>query len=687
MKHWALLSPLFLAVSFSTISSAQNWSGILAPSRATDWSQAGATIVNRQTVCATVSLTAGSSNAAANTTAITNAINSCGTTGTPPASTDNVIQLPAGTFYINAFTITRNNFTLRGAGADQTLLIAATIQGSSTGGVILLRGNPQLWRGGNFTTANWTAGYAQGTTSLTLDSYTNLLVGSQVILDQVEDNILGGDTGDIYACGTTAGTTTIDPTCGDSGNTIDNGRTNRVESQTVTITACGTKSALGAACDGGNVTISPGLFSPNWNRHPGSSLPQAWWGTGLPITGVGLENFSLDASALSAQTGTITFWSATNCWAKGLRVINSTTNQIWMHFLVYVGTHVTVADNYMYGSSPTSGGYGVDFADMSSDDLAQNNICNHVASCMVSEGTQGSIYAYNYAADNYYTGGGSATSWQQQDEDHHSIGDNYNLYEGNIGSGIGLDKIHGGSWMLTIFRSYSSGRDSATASGTKTQSTIALNAYMLNRYVNAVGNVLGTAGYHTIYEWYPSSASDPGSSSSGDHSVLAIGWSGNEGTKGSNNNDLIVRQSMFRWGNWDDVTNAVRWCTGASTPITACTGDERGLSAPVYPGLSSPSQTLPASFYLPSRPTWWVFPSGNSSTPFPAIGPDVTGGNIANVGGYAYLTPAANCYLNVMGGLTNGTSGALTFNANSCYGASSVGSTPAPPTGLSGTVQ
>jgi len=72
--------------------------------------------------------------------------------------------------------------------------------------------------------------------------------------------------------------------------------------------------------------------------------------------------------------------------------------------------------------------------------------------------------------------------------------------------------------------------------------------------------------------------------------------------------------------------------------------------------------------------------------PWPGIGPDVTGGNVANVGGHVYLTPAANCYLNILGGLTNGTTGALTFNANNCYGSSAQSNGPVPPTGLNAVI-
>ncbi len=54
--------------------------------------------------------------------------------------------------------------------------------------------------------------------------------------------------------------------------------------------------------------------------------------------------------------------------------------------------------------------------------------------------------------------------------------------------------------------------------------------------------------------------------------------------------------------------------------------------------------------------------------PWPSVGPEVSGGDIAGVGGHVYHNPAGNCYLNVMGGKVDGTSGVLSFNANACYG-------------------
>ena len=53
------------------------------------------------------------------------------------------------------------------------------------------------------------------------------------------------------------------------------------------------------------------------------------------------------------------------------------------------------------------------------------------------------------------------------------------------------------------------------------------------------------------------------------------------------------------------------------------------------------------------------------------IGPDVSGGNIAGTGGHANTNPAEDCFLNAMGGATNGTGGPYSFDANTCYGSGS----------------
>ena len=121
----------------------------------------------------------------------------------------------------------------------------------------------------------------------------------------------------------------------------------------------------------------------------------------------------------------------------------------------------------------------------------------------------------------------------------------------------------------------------------------------------------------------------------------------------------------MRWGNYDTVNNAVRF-----------QASESGVDALVFPGLLNPSQTLPASFYLTSRPSaWWGTPQG--TPPWPPLGPDVTTGNLsegtgaaANLGGHANKIPSRLCYENTAKDTANYGSLSpvpLAFNASTCY--------------------
>src|SRR5439155_63569 len=111
------------------------------------------------------------------------------------------------------------------------------------GGDICVRNSDLNWVQGPAHTANWTAGYAAGSTQITLDNTTNLAVGSILILDQLDDT---SDTGGVYVCATQ----------GVCGTDIPGGagRPNREQQQFVRVTAI----------SGSTITISPGLYMPNW---------------------------------------------------------------------------------------------------------------------------------------------------------------------------------------------------------------------------------------------------------------------------------------------------------------------------------------------------------------------------------------------------------------------------------------
>src|SRR5260370_30255253 len=93
---------------------AQDWSGILAPTRAIDWSQTGIPggVPTNRTQCGATVNSPGSSVDA--TATIQSALNSC--------ASNKYVLLAPGTFLINGSVNVPSNVTLRGSGADQTIL-------------------------------------------------------------------------------------------------------------------------------------------------------------------------------------------------------------------------------------------------------------------------------------------------------------------------------------------------------------------------------------------------------------------------------------------------------------------------------------------------------------------------------------------------------------------------------------
>ena len=350
-------------------------------------------------------------------------------------------------------------------------------------------------------------------------------------------------------------------------------------------------------------------------------------------------------------------FNAYGVWVRNVKSMNSRQKHVWM----YQSAHVTIRDSYFYGTqAAASESYATDTF-TGGDHLIENNIFQHVASPMLNEGGQGTVHAYNFAIDDYYTAGGNAPEWQQASSYQHAVGNAYLLWEGNTGIALTADDIHGTSHFITAFRNYWNGRDPAGgSSGGKDQQTNAIQLEAFNRYYNFIGNVLGTAGYHTRYEWFPTSQTDPGNASLSNDSVYVLGFSANEGTYWDGppaiKNDPFTRTSSMRWGNYDTVTAAVRW-NASEVPS--------GLS--LYANPVPPSQTLPNSLYLSSRPSW--FTTGFGSVVWPPIGPDVAGGQLMT--GFAHKIPAQLCYE-----LTPKTGGILNFNANTCYPASPAPSAP-----------
>jgi hypothetical protein len=599
MRRTPLLSLPLILLCVSPYAHAQNANGILDPSRRIDWSQAGISggIPNRTSICAKL-------DPGATAAQISNAIAHC--------PSERAVFLNAGTYNLTGginFS-GRSNVTLRGAGPDQTFLVFGN--GASVGceiqtSSICLAGSSRSWVGNSGKVYNWTAGYAQGTKQIALNSVSGLVVGQILILDQLNDTM---DTGNVFVNDTRR----YGQEGGSPGRT---GPPDRNQQQFVKVTAI----------KGNVVTISTPVYMPNWRS---TQIPQAWSPgvVGQDVsTMIGVEALTVDSTNDRSSTASnIEFGNCYQCWVKNIKSLNANRNHIWL----YQSARIEVRDSYFYGTkNAASESYGVE-SFMSSDDLVINNIFQHITAPWMIGNNAGSVFAYNFGTDDYY----SAAAWMEQSGWIHDAGVGMVLFEGNEGNGLILDDIHGSSGFVTLFRNQFTGTEPH-----KTQHTNPFENMAYDRYQNVIGNVLGTPGYHKTYQDVTPSGSNA------DTSIYLLGWSGNRGTTlGGVANDPLVATTLMRWGNYDTVTGTVRF---VSSEVPS------GLSLCANPVPST--QTLPASFFLFAKPSWW------GTMPWPAIGPDVTGGS--GPGGHSYAIPAQMCYNST----PKDSSGVLIFNADKCY--------------------
>ena len=626
MKQLTCLVMLLL-VGIPSLAHAQRWAGIIDRSRAVDWSAGNQGVAggipNRTTICATL-------NPGATAAQINAAIAAC------PAN--QVVFLNAGTYNITGLNFgSKNNVTLRGAGPDRTFLKFNGADGcGGFAGDVCIKGEDvlaQTWPGhapeevGHFHV--WTGGYAQGSTQITVDSTASLSVGMTIVLDQLDD---ATDTGGVLI--SHASTRVLE--------NISTGRVGRGQTQWVRITAI----------NGLTLTITPGVYMPNFRA---SQLPQIWWAQGPTLNGI--EEMSLDhsgSSAIDAGMSGVVFWNTTQCWVKNVRSIKSGRNHVWL----VQASRSEIRDNYFTGADKpgASLNYGIDFY-MGGDSLVINNVFQHVTSSLLPGTTSGDILAYNFSRDQPY----SSPDYMQIAVNTHDLGNLMLLVEGNQTNTFTMDLFHGAGHLNTVFRNHLSGQDVG-----QTTNTSVINLFAYNRFVNVVGNVLGTAGYHTNYQDCVNGSGCATGNGTDNRSIYVVGFSASgDSNGGCCPYDDLVRTTMLRWGNYDTVTGTVRFVTS-----------EVPGAFPFVNANPIPPQTLPASFFLAAKPSWWGTPWGVPN--WPAVGPDVTGGNVAGVGGRVWKNPARLCWENMANDPAYPTN-VKVFNARTCY-TSSASPAPSSPT-------
>jgi hypothetical protein len=628
---WLLM---LLVLALPSVAHAQLWAGILHPFRAIDWSSAGIPggVPNRTFICATLS-------PGASATQINSAITSCSSNSSALAAGGGVVLLSAGTYSLSGQFVLKSNVTLRGAGADQTKIVWTDGGGSACSNP----GTEHVCFAGSFNyyaqpqnSAPWTAGYTKGATQITLGSTAGLSVGQVLILDQTDDLT---DTGGLFITDIIRTDQTFGAACRESG-----GRRCQVEYHEVT------------GIIGNVVTISPGLLMPNWT--PARS-PGAWWAA-TQIKKAGIEDMSLDRGATTDLIG-ISFFNAHQCWVKGVRQITGAGSSGGRnHVQSQHASNIVIRDSYFYGTRSSSNlSYGVElFA--GGNWLVENNMFQHIVSPLLPGTGVGNVYGYNYSIDHYYVN----SSWNMPGPLWaHDAGALMLLAEGNQGTGVVLDNIHGTMGMNTFFRNQWTGRDGAAQ--TNHTHVVEVNAYA--RYMNFIGNVMGEAGYHTKYETVAPATANCGVS------IYALG---SRDLQCAGTADPRVTQTLMRWGNYDVVNNAARFVAAEVPSLDA-----------FFPNVVPVSQILPASLYLTAKPWWWRTPWRVPQ--WPVAGPDVTGGNVTSgtgaastLGGHADKNPARLCYENMPADPAFAAGTVRFFNAATCYTGGTATAPPSTPSQL-----
>lgn len=633
MKRWLALATIFLPLG----AFGQAWTGILNPldssfpgsttspsayglgtGGSNFWSTVGVGgIPARTTICSTLSAGSGDQ-----TSAIQTALTAC-----PSGQT---VLLNAGTYAIASHLNIPANVTLRGSGADQTKL-----NGTGSGSAPVVMGSGTVSYSGPL---NITAGGTGGSTSITLSATTGVTVGGYLVISEINNATwvtIAGTEGNCTWCDgwTTNGT--------------------RARGQVVEVEAIA----------GNVVTIAPGLYGAY------TSTP-----TAVPFAAAqklsGIEALQIIANN-TGYTNQIYMDRCMYCWAKGIEYNYSDGNPIEIDW----GYRDEVRDSYVsnaFTHVPGNTDSAIFLVLKTSASLVENNVLErqHVG-IILNWGAAGNVVSYNYSQgnfDNSQSPGncnpGTGQCVLLSAFLHHGAHPQFNLWEGNVGEQLYLDSVWGTSSHDTSFRGWYKGTSricSPYLFGTAGRATVtapcnyafqaarATQISQLSKYDNFVGDVWGSSEQSGIASAVAVITAPTNRAYDGTvyNATFGYGESSDSGSGGGDN--AVPFTSALIHGVYTNANSTITW-SGSLT------------------------HTLPQSFYLPAgAPSWW----NTAHVPYPANGPDITGGS--GPGGHAYGNPAYYCYLNTMGGTDGGIGSPLTFNANTCYGASSTPTaTPSP---------
>lgn len=561
-----------LVLAGSAMPQAAGSSGIIPSDRMTTWNpglNAVGGIPSRTTICATINASTYGNGSQDASPGIQVAMNEC--------PVGQVVQLSAGTFTVNNYVLISKGITLRGAGAGATTL--QKTNGATPDSYTapdyqpLVIIGPNRWPSSDAATSrNLTADGVKGAYSVAVSSGSGFAAGQFVLLDADEYNAASWqDLPNRNGVPTTVKIWASDRAVFMRHNPSDPvddpfpeslgwfSRPNRPVNELKEI----------ASVSGTVITFT----TPLHTNYPTSKSAQVtrYTGGNVHVKHAGIE----DLKVIGGSDGAIRLEAAAYSWIKGVEVT------VWLGEGVAINDsfRVELRDSYLHDgawSAPGGGGYAISLAGGSAEALVENNIILKANKMMVGRSAgAASVVGYNYADDGHIN---YDLSWQEVGiNGSHMVGSHDWLFEGNESFNYDSDNTHGNAIRMTVFRNHLTGfRRSFTGMSNARTAGLMFGSW----WHTFVGNVLGIEAQMSGWSY----------ENGGSHSIWSLGY---DPTHWEQDNDPKVLSTVIREGNFDYLTNQVRWDTSA--------------------------QTIPNSLYLSAKPaffgsySWpWVDATGST---------------------------------------------------------------------------
>lgn len=537
----------------------------------------------RPEVCATVTAASLGNGTTEASVAIQRAIASC-----PAGKT---LQLSAGKFLVNNYILLNKGITLRGAGPGQTILQktngARRFQLSTPDAQPIIVVGPNRWPRIDATTAvALAADAAKGATTVVVSDARGFKKGQFVLLDEDDYNtaawmpvprrLNSTVNSAIWASDRIVfqrhnpAEQYVDDPFPDSLTWFS--RPGRPLNEIKEV----------MAVEGDRITFSTPVHI-TYTRNRQAQLTR-YTGENVHVRGAGIE----DLTVTGGSDGAIRFEAAAYSWVKNI------DDTAWLGEGVGVNHsfRVEIRDSIIHDGAwpyPGGGGYAISFAWGSSEVLVENNAILNVNKVIVVRSSgAGSVVGYNYMDNGYIF---NMPEWMEVGLNaSHMVGSHHVLFEGNESFNYDSDNTHGNAIAMTVFRNHLVGRRKSFPGMSNARGAGLMFGSWWQTFI---GNVMGEAGKMDgwIYE-------DPGDGSHGNAtsqwgSASAIWKLGYDPTHWEQAADPKVRATVVRDGNFDYVTNSVRW--------------------------DREERVLPPSLYLTTKPAFfgenpwpWVDPTGGT---------------------------------------------------------------------------